>query len=161
MAGFTVSKEDIQCLLSIPDPEGVWLGKRNRLRRRLYTNKGPNYVCHADGYDKLKPLGIAIHGCIDGFSRHVIWVEAEITNNPQVIAGYFIEAVETVGGCPVKIRADKGTENRYIEQLQIFMRRDHTDVFAAEKSFLHGSSNHNQRIEWFWGLLRRVRTVLD
>jgi hypothetical protein len=35
------------------------------------------------------------------------------------------------------------------------MRRDQTDVFAAEKSFLYGSSNHNQRIQWFWGILRK------
>jgi hypothetical protein len=140
MVDFAVSQEDIQCLLSIEDPEGVWLRKRNRLRRRLYTNKGPNYVWHVDGYDKLKPFEIA-----------------------QVIAGYFLEAVKTVGGCPGNIRADKGTENTYIEQLQIFMRRDHTDVFAAEKSFLHGSSNHNQRIVWFWGILRKecVRYWID
>ena len=29
--------------------------------------KGPNYIWHADGYDKLKPFGITIHGCIDGW----------------------------------------------------------------------------------------------
>ena len=27
---------------------------------------GPNYVWHCDGYDKLKPYGFAIHGCMDG-----------------------------------------------------------------------------------------------
>ena len=28
----------------------------------------PNFLWHCDGYDKLKPFGIAIHGCIDGYS---------------------------------------------------------------------------------------------
>ena len=28
--------------------------------------KGPNYVWHTDGMDKLKPYGFAVHGCIDG-----------------------------------------------------------------------------------------------
>jgi len=28
---------------------------------------GPNYLWHVDGYDKLKPFGMAISGCIDGF----------------------------------------------------------------------------------------------
>ena len=28
--------------------------------------QGPNYVGHCDGYDKLKPYGFAIHGCMDG-----------------------------------------------------------------------------------------------
>ena len=27
---------------------------------------GPNQAWHCDGYDKLKPFGLAIHGCIDG-----------------------------------------------------------------------------------------------
>lgn len=126
------------------------------MRRRIYGNKGPNFVWHVDGNDKLKRFGIAIHGCIDGYSRHLIWLKAGRTNNdPLVIANYYLAAVEDVGGCPAKIRADKGTENTVIEQLQIFFRRNHNDINAGEKSFVYGSSNHNQRIEWFWGLLRK------
>lgn len=32
-----------------------------------------------DGYDKLKPYGIAISGCIDSFSHYVVWMEAYTT----------------------------------------------------------------------------------
>ena len=32
-----------------------------------------------DSYDKLKPYGIGINGCIDGFSRHIMWMEAYTT----------------------------------------------------------------------------------
>ena len=28
--------------------------------------QGSNYVWHLDGYDKLSPFGLCIHGCIDG-----------------------------------------------------------------------------------------------
>ena len=28
--------------------------------------QGPDFCWHIDGYDKLKPYGFAIHGCIDG-----------------------------------------------------------------------------------------------
>ncbi len=31
---------------------------------------------HVDSFDKLKPYGIAINGCTDGFSRHIMWMEA-------------------------------------------------------------------------------------
>lgn len=31
-----------------------------------YINQGPNFVWHVDGYDKLSPYGLDIHGCIDG-----------------------------------------------------------------------------------------------
>ncbi|CAH1115627.1 unnamed protein product [Psylliodes chrysocephalus] len=61
-------------LLGLLDPEGVEI--RKRLRRRQYHNKGPNYLWHIDSYDKLKPYGICINGCIDGFSRHIIWLRA-------------------------------------------------------------------------------------
>ncbi len=53
-------------LLAILDPQGTAQRKTQRLNHRIYLNKGPNFLWHMDGYDKLKPYGIAIHGCIDG-----------------------------------------------------------------------------------------------
>ena len=54
------------------DSEGVEQRSRHRLKRRLYSVPGPNYLWHLDGYDKLKRYGFAIHACVDGFSRFVI-----------------------------------------------------------------------------------------
>ena len=53
-------------LLREMDPEGSDLRKAHRLRRRIYQNPGPNYSRYCDGYDKLKPFGFPIYGCIDG-----------------------------------------------------------------------------------------------
>ena len=93
-----------------------------------------------DGYDKLKPFGIAINGCIDGYSRTIRWLEAYTTNNnPKVILGY-LEAVRKQGGCPAKIRADMGTENRLIEHVQTLLCR-------SDKSSVYGRCTGNQRIE--------------
>lgn len=55
--GMVVSRETIRQALRIIDPEGVSQRLRNRLRRRQYRAKGPNYLWHIDGYDKLKPFG--------------------------------------------------------------------------------------------------------
>lgn len=33
--------------------------------------QGSNFIWHADGYDKLKSYGFAIHGCIDGYMKTV------------------------------------------------------------------------------------------
>ena len=74
--GFVVSQETIRLIIKILDPEGVELRRARRLRRRQYTCRGPNALWHMDSYDKLKPYGIAINGCIDGFSRHIMWMEA-------------------------------------------------------------------------------------
>lgn len=154
--GLVVSQKTVRLLLGILDPKGVEERKRKRLRRRQYSSAGPNAVWHMDVYDKLKPFGICIHGCIDGFSRQIMWLEAWNTNNnPRIIAGYFIDTVRRMEGCPERIRSDAGTENTYVRQMQIFLRSDHADRFAGIRSFLQGTSVANQRIEFFWGMLRK------
>nr|XP_022287685.1 uncharacterized protein LOC111100282 isoform X2 [Crassostrea virginica] len=143
----SISREIVKFL----DAEGVKRRKQRRLRRRQYFSKGPNFVWHLDGYDKLKPYGISIHGCIDGFSRRVIWLEADVTNKrPEVIAEYYLDAIQNLNGIPQKIRADPGTENGIIATFHAFMKRDNNAVTL-------GSSTSNQRIERFWGLLRQMK----
>ena len=61
-----VFRDTVRQLLLEFDPDGVTARKQRRLRRRMYSNKGPHYLVHVDGYDKLKPYGFAIHGAIDG-----------------------------------------------------------------------------------------------
>ena len=70
--GVTTDQETVRLTLKALDPEGVICRSRNRLKRRIYISKGPNYMWHIDGYDKLKPFGLAIHGCMDGYSRKII-----------------------------------------------------------------------------------------
>ena len=67
-------KDVVQVLLGQLDPEGFYMQKCHRLRRRVYRNEGPNVAWHADGYDKSKPYEFAIHWCIDGWSRKVLWL---------------------------------------------------------------------------------------
>ena len=82
-------------------PERCERGRRPKLKRRVYTNPGWNYCWHIDGYDKIKPDGFAIHGCIDGYIRKVIWLRLDKTkNNPVVIGRYYMDAVKEYGGCP-------------------------------------------------------------
>ncbi|XP_053296889.1 uncharacterized protein LOC128456658 [Pleuronectes platessa] len=154
--GFVVSQDTIRRIIKLVDPQGVELRRARPLRRRLYSCRGPNALWHMDGYDKLKPYGIAINGCIDGFSRYVLWMEAFTTNSdPKVVASYFTRMVSSIGGCPERIRADRGTENVCVEEMQMFLRRNHPDSFAGEKSFLYGRSTANQRIEGWWSTLRK------
>lgn len=154
--GFVVQQDVIRQIIKLLDPQGVELRRARRLRRRQYSTRGPNALWHMDSYDKLKPYGIGINGCIDGYSRYIVWMEAYITNNdPKLIAGYYIESIGRVGGCPERLRADRGTENGHVENMHIFLRRNHNDVFAQERSFLYGRSTSNQRIESWWGILRK------
>ena len=43
-------------------------------------------------------------------------MEAYTTNNePRVIPDYFVSSAERLGGCPERLRADRGTENGHVE----------------------------------------------
>jgi hypothetical protein len=74
-------------------------------------------------------------------------------NDPKVIAGYYIEAVEKAGGCPALVRGDPGTENVHVKQCQSFLMRNRRN--GLPNQYIEGTSTANQRIESFWGHLRR------
>lgn len=157
--GFTVDRESVHLILQSLDPDGVEQCSRRRLRRRQYRSKGPNYIWHIDGYDKLKPYRFCVHGAIDGYSRRIMWLEVgRSNNNPRLIASYFLDCVKELVGVPRIIRGDQGTENVNVAAIQCFFRYDDQDDFAGEKSFLYGRSVSNQRIEAWWGFLRRSDT---
>ncbi|KAJ8678652.1 hypothetical protein QAD02_014439 [Eretmocerus hayati] len=147
----TVKQKTVLELMRIIDPEGIEERSRYKLKRRIYWVPGPNFLWHIDGFDKLKYFGFAITGCVDGFSRRVIWVAVGTTNNkPEVIAWHYLHAVKKEGCVPCIIRCDDGTENVKIELLQIALRTGHDDENANTRSFIRGPSTANERIEKYW-----------
>ena len=72
--------EGVAVLLKEIDPIGVENRKRRCLHRREYSSLGPNYAWQGDGYDKLKEFGLPIHGCIDGYSWKLLWLELTRSN---------------------------------------------------------------------------------
>ena len=94
-----VARETVRIIFKTLDPEGVLLRSRHRFQCRTYSVKGPKYMWHLDGYDKLKPFGFPIHGAIDGYSRRILWLRVMCTNNdPQVIAGFYIQCIKQIRG---------------------------------------------------------------
>lgn len=154
-SGLVTTQNTIRLALQLLDKDGVFLRKRKRLRRRQYFNKGANFLWHLDSYDKLKPFGICVNGCIDGFSRYILWLRAaETNNNPKVIGGYYIDTVKNLGGCPRCIRADMGTENVEVKAMQTFLKEQNRQNYQCPP-FLVGKSPANQRIESWWSILRK------
>ncbi|KAL3976399.1 hypothetical protein ACER0C_022285 [Sarotherodon galilaeus] len=154
--GIAIRKEGVRILISSLDPVGSQVRQTRSLKRRQYFAQGPNFVWHIDSYDKLKPYGIYINGCIDGFSRNIIWLRAAHTNSdPKVIRGYFVEAVERRGGFPRLVRTDMGTENVLVRDLQRYLRRNDGDDRAGDRSYITGASTAHQRIESWWGVMRK------
>lgn len=153
----TVKRDDVMHTIRRLDPSGVQLRHRHRFVRRGYITAGPNQVWHVDGYDKLKPFGVAISGCIDGFSRKVMWLSSGSSNNdPRIIASYYMQCVSNFG-LPSCLRTDCGTENGTMVAIHCALRAQHTDDFAGALSHMYGNSTANQRIESWWSFFRRQR----
>ena len=132
--GINVPRRYVRRCLKHVDPVGTNLRRRNRLKRRTYSNPGPNFCWHFDGYDKLKPFGFPIHGCIDGFSRRIMWLNVGPTNNnPQVVALHYLNTLLELKTVPCLLRCDRGTENVHIHKIQVFLRRNDTDCFSGNK----------------------------
>ena len=150
--GIKIPRRVVMCALKMIDPVGVDIRKRGKLIRRRYYAKGPNWAWHVDSYDKLKPYGICINGCIDGFSRKIIWMEAYNTNSdPRIIGQYYLEAVQLIQGCPNILRVDAGTENVNIIGMQRFLHEDENNG----ESVVIGSSHSNIKIESWWAQYRK------
>lgn len=111
--GLAVYRESVPILLQALDPEGVEMRARYTLHQRVYCVPGPNFAWNTDKYDKRKPFGFSIHGCVDGYSRKVLWFELGTTNNKsQVINRYFLKAVKKFCCVPSLVTLDNSTENR-------------------------------------------------
>ena len=152
ISGHQVPRNVVEQLMRELDPEGCEIRKARRLRRRTYRVPGPNHCWHTDVYDKLKPYGFPIHGCIDGWSRKIMWLRvARSNNNPLVPGLFYVESVAEYG-CPVKLRTDCGTENGVMAALQCEFR-------SSTDAHFFGTSPANQRIESWWSQLRRSRST--
>ena len=154
LQGTNAPRDLVMNCMKVIDPDGVASRKSRKLKRRLYRwSPGPNFCWHIDGYDKLKPYGFPIHGCIDGLSRKLIWLELVTSNNnPYIIANLYLKAVRKLNLVPKKVRADHGTENVMVDSAQTFLSR------SEDKPFVSGSSHTNQRIESWWSFFRKNRT---
>ena len=47
-----------------------------------------------------------IDGCIDGFSRRIIYIQCADNNQAETVVDYFIDGVDRLG-LPVRVRADQ------------------------------------------------------
>ena len=117
--------------------------------RGVYS-KRPNWVWHLGGYNKLKPFGFEIHGCIDGYSRGVLWLNLLRSNKDQKkLCNLFSISLIVMKDVPCRIIADRGTENVFIAGSQRFLKRNHEDILAGHSSFLSGKFISNQRKKRF------------
>ena len=97
--GVFVPRDAVMYTIKQIDPEGSNTRRARKLKRREYRNAGANSCWHVDDYDKLKPFSFPIHGCIDGYSRKIIWLKTfHSNNNPFIIGAIFLEHLKQYEG---------------------------------------------------------------
>ena len=137
LSGYQCNRETVRLALKSLDPEGVDMRKTHRLTRRRYTNPGPNYLWHLDGNDKLKLFGLGIHGCIDGYSRRILWLEVSRSNkDPTIVGKYFLDCIHQLNSAPRAIRVDRGVENTIIAGIQRYFHNFENSSFCLVSQLL-------------------------
>ncbi|CAH3187569.1 unnamed protein product, partial [Porites lobata] len=143
--GYTIQRRRIRESLNRVDPRNTALRWGALVSRRVYFVPWPNSLWHLDGHHSLIRWGFIIHGCIDGYSRIIIFLHCSTNNLASTVLGLFESAVERDGGLwPSRIRVDYGVENTAVCDAMVAVRGE------GRGSFIAGSSTRNQRIERLW-----------
>ena len=124
------------------DPHNTALRRSIAIRRRVYYAEGPNAVWHLDGHHKLIHWRLVTHGCIDGYSRTIVYLKCSSNNEAGTVLSLFATAV-LEHGVPCCARTDLGGENTEVWQYMI-------DQHSSTSAVITGSSVHNTRIERLW-----------
>ena len=113
--------------------------------RPTYQVPWPNSLRHLDGHHSLIRWKIVIHGCIDGFSRRIIFLRRNSNNLAETVLDLFRAAVQKDGNLwPSRKLVEKGLEKVLVCDAVVQARGDNRGSFIA------GPSNHIQRIERLW-----------
>ena len=70
-------------------------------------------------------------------------------SDPIIVANHYLKCIETHKFCPRILRMDKGNENIYCEDLQVF--------FTGKKEFHTFKIHQKPTIEAFWSRLKKFK----
>ena len=143
--GYRIQRRRIRKSLVRVSPENAALRWGQTIRRRKYSVPWPNSLWHLDGHHSLIRWKFVVHGCIDGFSRRIIFLRCSTNNLAQTVLDLFMNSIENDRGLwPSRVRVDYGVENVMVCDAMV-------DKWGQGRgSFIAGPSTRNQRIERLW-----------
>ena len=163
--GYRASSRDISyALRAIPSSSAAVdsrLPGMKRKRRLNYETKGPNWLWCVDGHDKLSSYGIEIYGCVDAYSRKIIWWYVGLSNRTGIsVCRQYLNTIKVVGRCPNFIRSDCGSETTLMASchydlywqscLDHGVPDEELNNLTLYDCYRYGKSTRNIRIEAMW-----------
>lgn len=110
--GIRVQRSRVRESMSRLNPENALHRWGMLVQRRKYHVPWADSLWHLDGHHSLIRWSFVVHGCIDGFSRRIIFLQCSPNNLSETVLSLFLNAIEKDGGLwPSRIRVDKGVEN--------------------------------------------------
>ncbi|CAK8689391.1 uncharacterized protein LOC143460571 [Clavelina lepadiformis] len=143
--GICVQRGRLRKSVKKVDPTGVERRKVICIQRRVYSVRSPLALWHIDSHHKLIRWRFVIHGCIDGFSRLVVYLSCQDNNRAARVVTLFKNGVQTYG-LQSRVRSDKGMENYEVARYML----QHPLRGLSRGNFITGKSVYNSRIEHLW-----------
>ena len=110
--GLLIQRRRIRESMARVDPQNTVLRWGITVSRRVYSVPWPNSLWHLDGHHSLIRWKLVVHGCIDGFSRRILYLMCSSNNLAETVLQLFLDAISKDGErWPSRIRVDKGVEN--------------------------------------------------
>ena len=100
--GIRVRRQRLRDSLQRVDPVGVALRRCPAIRRRTYSVSRPLSLWHFDGNHKLVRWRFVVHGCVDGHSRLLMYLQCSTNNKASTVLYFFTYSV-TEWGLPSRV----------------------------------------------------------
>lgn len=84
--------------------------RRSSIECQLYNVKKPNHLWHLDSNHKTIHWRFVFHGCIDGFSRAIVFLKCFTNNLANTVLQCFTFGTQKFG-LSFLVRGDRGVEN--------------------------------------------------
>ncbi|XP_029164944.1 uncharacterized protein LOC114936086 [Nylanderia fulva] len=136
--GKIIQRQRVRRILAEIDPIGTACRWSNAIHRRTYKVPTPNSLRHIDANLKLIRWRFAIHGCIDGYSRLIIYLKCTTSMTASTVIPFFATGAVQYG-LPSRGRSDFGYENLFVAMV---MNAIHG---LNRGSHLTGRSVHNRK----------------
>ena len=162
--GIKVPRNLVHNIMQTLDKDGIDTGsvkKRAKKAKKLFVSGGSDCLYSLDVHDKLmgfqnSTFPISIYGCLDTFSRKVLFLSVwNCNSDPVLIASCYGRYISETKKIPNFLRIDKGTETGKLATMQAFLMESNNSDDATE-TVIYGPSTSNKIERWWRDLHERM-----